>query len=305
MKENDVAYLSEQYNLTKEIVEASIEDGTLGQRIADAQKDWVIYKTAEDFDSFKTNHKTEIENSYFTDLVDKAKKADIPQELYAPIKGAALQQAERDLGKRLGVEQYTDLNDLVDKALQTSANGDINDELQRQVNELKQRNSELAQEKDDALSTAQSEYNAKLLEKLKTEVLNDVPHDFSNVKSEDKKTHTERTKRVLRNVFDAEYKLGYDDKGREAVFKDNEMLRNPNTYDPVPVLDVFINLAKEIGQKLISPDAGGQGGSSSGKTTSTYASLEEFKAAMESKGIKMTDPRYIEEFNTSGLSNRK
>ena len=71
MKENDVAQISEQFGLTPEIVEASANDGTLGQQIKDALKDQVVYKSQSEFDAFKANHAKEVTNSYYSDLVEK------------------------------------------------------------------------------------------------------------------------------------------------------------------------------------------------------------------------------------------
>jgi hypothetical protein len=305
MEEQDVAYFVEQLGLEKEVVEAAIKEGTLSQRIKDATKDQVVYKTPDDFEAFKTNFKTEVETKYISDLEEKAKKGDIPQILYAPIKGAALQQAERELAKKHGVDEYDNLDDLVGKLIKTSANGNVNEELQRQLDELKTRNQQLADEKEEALSTVEKDYKNKFLTKFKEDMVKNVPHDFSSVNKDELTTYQERTRKVLTNVFDADYTLDYDENGREVVKKDGDIIKNQNTYEPVPVLDVFTSLAKEIGQKLKSPDSGGQGGSSSGKTTGSYATVEEFEADMASKGIKNNDPKYIEAYAASGLGNRK
>ena len=167
MKDTDVAFFVEQYGLTKEIVEASAEDGTLSQRIKDSTKDQVVYKTQAEFDTFKTNHKTQIETAQFADLVEKAKNADVPQELYAPIKGAALQQFEREVSKKHGVETYTDANDLIDQIVKTSANGKGDPLLLTQLQELKTANSKLVTEKDEAVQTVEQKYKTISLEKDK------------------------------------------------------------------------------------------------------------------------------------------
>ena len=89
------------------------------------------------------------------------------------------------------------------------------------------------------------------------------------------------------------------------VLKDGEVLKNKATYDPIPVLDVMIQVAKSIGQKLVSPDTGGQGGTSSGKSTGQYASLEEFEADMKRLNIPSTSNGYIKRYTASGLVNKK
>lgn len=303
MKDNDVAFFVEQYGLSKEIVEASIEDGTLSQRIKDAQKNQVFYKNNDEFEAFKTKHAADVTNRYFTDLVTKAKQGDVPQELYAPIKGAALQQFERETAKKFGVDSYNDANDLIDKIIKSSANGNTDEKLAQQIEELKNRNVELAREKDEAVNTAKSEFNNRLIERDMNELLNTVPFDFSDVKSEEKESRIKKQQTLLRSVFSQEYKLDFDDQQRLVVKKGDEVVKNQNTYDPVNPKDVFVNLAKEYGMKLTSPDTGGQGGQSSGQSKGQYKSVEDFQEQMKSKGIKTTDPKYYEEWNNSGLKN--
>src|SRR5574343_1484639 len=114
MKENDVAYISKQFNLEKEIVEASVNDGTLGQRIEDSLKNKIIY-SKDEFEKFKNNLSAEAQTKYHNELVEKANKGEIPNDLHKPIKGAALQQLERDLSKEYEVTDYANIRDLISK----------------------------------------------------------------------------------------------------------------------------------------------------------------------------------------------
>ena len=301
MKDNDVAYFVEQLGLTKEEAEGSVEDGTLSQRIKDSQKDQTVYKTQADFDTFKTNHAAEVTKDYFEDMVDKAKKGDIPQELYAPIKGATLQQASRELGKRVGVETYNDLNDLVDQAIKTSANGKGDPELQDQLSELKKVNLKLVEEKENAVKNVEEKYMNESLTRDKLSLLSKVPHDFSNVKPDELEARSTQTKGVLRDVFDARNKLTYNDKGQLVVLKDGEVMKNQATYDPIPALDVMISLAKDIGQKLISPDSGGQGGKSSINTGFLFTDGESFAKYCKDNNILQTSKEGLKLWVDSGL----
>jgi hypothetical protein len=301
LKENDVAQISEQFGLTKDIVEASANDGTLGQRIKDAIKDQVVYKDQAEFEKFKTNHGTDVTNKYFADLVEKAKKGDIPQDLYAPIKGAALQQFERETAKKHGVETYENVNDLIDQLVKKSANGKGNEDLERKIDELKKTNLNLAKEKDEAITTVTNEYKAKFLSKEKDEAINLVPHDFSNVKPDELESRKLSTQKTLKNVFDADYKLDYDENNMPVVLKDGEIIRNDLTHDPVPVLDVMIETAKAIGQQLTSPDTGGQGGSSSGSSNAAFHDADSFYKHCASIKINPTSPEGLKLLADSGV----
>jgi len=300
MKENDVAYISEQFGIEKEIVEASIADGTLSTRIQDATKDRIVYKKDE-FEAFKSNHESEVTNKYFTDLVEKSKKGDIPTELYKNIKGAAYQQLERDLSKRLGVSEFTDINDLIDKALITSANGKGDEGLIKQVEELKRANLELKELGDNAVKTVEQKYKDMSLTKDKSSLLNSVPFDFSNVAADQLDSAKQKTQTLLKSVFDSEYTLDYNADGKLVVLKGGEVVKNNATLDPVPAQDVFINLAKEYNLKLTSPDTGGQGGKSSGQNNTLFNSVEEYEAYCKENKISTMSAEGIAMLKKSGL----
>ena len=304
MKDNDVASIAKQFNLDKEIVEASVEDGTLSQRIADSMKNKKIY-TDEEFNSFKANFQSEVINTYFNDLVEKAKKSDLPQDLYKPIKGAAYQQLERELSELYGINDYQDLKDLVDKAVKSSANisgGD--EELQRQVDALKKVNLALKEEKENAVSEVEKKYKTDALTREQKALLDSIPFDFSGFKSDELDAAKERQQTLLKGVFEQNYSLDYIN-GQVVVKKGDEIVKNEATLDPIPASNVFVNLAKEYNLKLKSPDTGGQGGTSSRNSTGQYASVDDFYADMKSKGIEQSDPKFVEAWKDSGLSNNK
>lgn len=301
MKDTDVAYFSEQLGLTKEIVEASIEDGTLSQRIKDSTKDQVVYKTQAEFDTFKTNHKTQIETAYFSDLVAKAIKGDIPRDLHTPIKGAALQQFEREMAKKHGVETYTDANDLIDQIVKTSANGKGDPLLLTQLQELKTANSKLVTEKEEAVQTTEKKYRTIALEKDKAELLGSVPFDFSNTKPDELESSKLKIRTLLKSVFDAEHTLAYNDNNKLIVMKGDQVLKDPATLEPLPAKEVFTSLAKEYNLKLKSPDNGGQGGSSSSNTDLPFSNGETFAKYCKDNNILQTSAAGIKLWADSGL----
>jgi hypothetical protein len=295
MKDNDVASIVEQFGLTKEIVEASEKDGTLGTRIKDSLSGKVIYDKAG-FEVFKKNHAAEVTNTYFSDLVEKAKKGDLPTDLYTPIKGAAYQQLERDFSKEFDVAEFKDVHDLVKQAVKKStANGKPQTELEKQVNDLKAANLLLKSEKENAVLTVQNEYKGKFLNSEMSGVLEQIPFDFTDVKADELAGKKQKTQTLLKSVFSSEYKLDTDAQNRTVVLKGTDVLKNSATLEPLPLKDVLINLAKEYNLKLTSPDNGGQGGKSSGQSTgSKFATDKEFYDYCTANKIDVTSPEAMQ-----------
>ena len=303
MKEQDVAYLSEQFGIEKEIVEASINDGTLSVRLKDSLSKKKIYSD-EDYNKLLSNHEAEVKNTYFSELVEKAKKGDIPNELHKPIKGATLQQLERDWSKKYNINEFNSLDDLVERVVKTkSANGSTPPDIDAQINELKQANLRLVEEKENAVKTVENQYKQRFLDKEKVTALDSVPFDFSDAKPDDIDKAKSKTKTLLKSVFDAEYQLDYDDQSR-LIVKDREgkILKNDATRDPLAVDDVMVSLAKEYNLKLKSPEKGGQGGKSSNNESGLFSSMEEFSKWCNEKGIATTSREALEMYRKSGLN---
>ena len=300
MIEQDVTQLSESLGIPKEIIVASDKEGTLSTRIGDAlKKNYTDNKTLE---TFKKNYKDEVINEYFTSLVEGAKKGDVPQELYKPIKGAALQQKERDIAKKYEISEYGSIDDLVDKAVsKTTANGKPTPEFETKINELKTANLQLQKEKEDAIKTAEKNFTSRILERDKADLISQIPFDFTGVKPEDIESKRAKTQNILKSVFDAEYTLDYDDKQRLVVMKDGKILRNSATLDPVPAKDVIMNVANEYSLKLISPDKGGQGGESSRQNSAGFHDYESFKQWCISNNYKETSREAVSAWAKSGL----
>jgi molybdopterin converting factor small subunit len=303
MKEQDVAYISEQFGIEKEIVEASVNDGTLGVRLQDSLSAKKIYSN-EDFSKLLTNHEVEVKNNYFTELIEKAKKGDIPNELHKPIKGATLQQLERDLSKKYNINEFNDLTDLVERAVKTkSANGSTPIEIESQISELKQANLRLVEEKENAVKTVESQYKQRFIDKEKVSALDVIPLDFSDIKTDDIDKARAKTKTLIKSVFDAEYQLDYDEQNR-LVVKDREgkTLKNDATRDPLPVDDVMTRLAIEYGFKIKSPEKGGQGGKSSNNESGVFANMDAYAEWCAQKGIAQTSKEALEMYRKSGLN---
>lgn len=280
MKDNDVEFIGTLLSLDTEAVNGALEDGTVGEKI----KALNLMGT-DQVDTLKENLSKEVKSTYFSELVEKAKSGELDQELYKPIHGAVLEKAEKDLAKTYNVER----SNLPDMVAKISKNGQSNDneQLVKDIVELREANERLVLEKDEAVTNVKSEYSNKLLSREKADQLNKVPFDFSDV-DEDKLEKVKASRRkIINDVFDASYTLA-DSEGITVVKdKDGKIVKDPVTLTPLTALNVMKDLAVELGQKLKSPESGGQGGSSSGNNGSApFASTEDFVKYCDSKGIQ-------------------
>lgn len=304
MEKNDVTAIAQQFGLTPEVVEASEKDGTLGQRIKDSLSKKVIYDP-EKFDEFKTNYKKETENAYFQQLVENAKKGDIPTDLYAPIKGSSYQQKERDLSKKYEITDYNGLDDLIEKAIKkSSGTPKTNHDLEQRIKDLETANTSLKKEAESASEKAMNEFKSSFVtEKMQT-LLNNVPFDFSDVKADELPAKRMKTQNLLKGVFTSEYSLDYLNENGNKIFvvkdKNGEIKKTKDTLKPVDPMDLLIEQAKEYNLKLTSPDGGGQGGSSS-QTQGSFTNHETYLQYLKANNIREMSKEAVDIWAKSGL----
>ena len=272
MKENDVAYFGTLLNINAEDVGKAVEDGSLSEKFTALN-----LIGPDQVETLKGNLTTDVKSTYLSELVEKAKKGDLDKELYDPIHGAVHEMIEKDVSKTYGVERGN-LKDMISKI---SKNGQSNDngELQQKITDLQGINENLVKEKNEAITTVKADYESKVLLRDKVDTVTQIPFDLSDVEEAELNTTLASRKRVLTSVFDASRNLAYSDGKTVVKDKDGNILKNPNTLEPLSVLDVMISLANEVGMKLKSPETGGQGGSSSGGNGSAkFKDVKEFNA---------------------------
>ena len=303
MEKTDVDGISQLFGIDAEIVEGSVKDGTLSVRIKDALAKKKVYDPNE-FETFKKNHANEVIDSYYADLVEKSKKGDIPAELYKNIKGSALQQKERELSKEFEVPEYQNLDDLIRKAISKTTATGKKSELEQKIEELKTVNLQLVKEKENALDEVERKYRDQSLAREKRDIISHVPFDLSDKKPEEAESSRTKIQNILSSVFDSEYHLDYDDKGRLVVMdKEGKIKKNHATLEPVDPSSVMVELAKEYSLKLLSPDRGGQGGKSSQGTAPQFANYTEFEAYCKANKIDKHSRDAVKLAKTSGLLN--
>lgn len=270
MKENDVEFIGTLLGLEADAVNSAIEDGTVGDKIKALN-----LMRGDQVETLKENLTKDVKQTYFGELVEKAKKGELDQELYKPIHGAVLEMTEKDLAKTYEVERGP-LKDMVAKI---SNNGQSNDteQLSQKIRDLQEVNERLVTEKEEAVTAAKTEYKGKIIMRDKAEQLNALPFDFSDVEEDKLETVSTSRKQILNDVFDARYQLDFSEDKLVVKASDGNIVKDPVTLEPLPVSGVMTNLASELGLKMKSPESGGQGGKSSGANGNTpFRSADEF-----------------------------
>jgi molybdopterin converting factor small subunit len=298
MNEKDVAFFGTLLNLDTETVNSAVEDGTLGEKITA-----LGLMKKSDVDTLKENLKREVRSQHLAELEEAAKKGELPQEIYKPINGAVLEKLEKKLSKEYDVNDYEGIDDLVAKAIKNTAKPDDTklQELLSKVTALQTANEKLVSEKDEIKTQLTKEKNDWILGREKTDAINQVPFDFSDVDENELESVEQQRKEILKSVFDAQYTLGFKDEKITIFDKNGNPKLNEATMEPVPLSDVLIKTATTLGQKLKSPESGGQGGSSSGKKNSQFQNVDDYVAYCESKGIQPSSPEGMALAAKSGL----
>lgn len=286
MKENDVAFFGTLLNVETKDVETFAEEGTLGEKVTALN----LMNTAQ-VETLKANLTKEVKETHLTDMVDEAKKGNLDKELYKVIKGATLEMTEKDLAKEYGISDFDGINDLVSKAISKNK-GQTDDtktqELTQKITDLQGINENLVKEKTEAVESARTEYEGKILTRDKTDLVNAIPFDFSDVEEAELDKTTTQRKQIVTSVFDSKYDLVFLDNKIVAQDKEGKVVKNPATLDPVPVSDVLKQIPVELGMKLKSPESGGQGGSSSSGNGAKFTDYNSFEEICAKKGILPT-----------------
>jgi len=299
MNEKDVAFFGTLLNETEDNVKTFAEEGTLGEKVKA-----LGLMTKPEVDTFKTNYAKEVKDSYLAELAEMARRGEVPQDLYKPIHGAVLEKNEKTLSKKYGITDFDSFEDLVEKAVSKNK-GQSDDtklqELEALNAELKEINKNLAKEKDEAEVRIKGEYESKIMSRDMSDHIARIPFDFTDV-DEDKMDEARKSRQeILASVFASRYKTKYDDGKIIVNDQDGNPIRNPNTLEPIPVSDVLRSVAKDVGMKLKSPEAGGQGGSSSGSKGSRFKDVGEFTSYCAEKGIVPTSAEGLALLKESGL----
>lgn len=299
MNEKDVAFFGTLLNETEENVKTFAEQGTLGEKIAALN-----LMNQEQVSTMKENYAKEVRSNHLTELVEAVKKGDLPQELYKPIHGAALEMKEKALSKKYEVVDFDGFDDLVEKAISKNK-GQSDDkrvqEMETLIEQLKGQNKTLVKEKEEAEVRIKNDFESQIMNRDMSDYVSRVPFDFSDVE-EDKLSEAEKSrKEILQSVFASRYNTAYVEGKIIVQDKEGNVIKDRATLEPVPVANVLLDVAKSVGMKLKSPESGGQGGSSSGASGARFKDVAEYYAYCTEKGINPHSDEALEQLKKSGL----
>ena len=287
MNEKDVAFFGTLLNETEENVKTFAEQGTLGEKIAALN-----LMNQEQVSTMKENYAKEVRSNHLTELVEAVKKGDLPQELYKPIHGAALEMKEKALSKKYEVVDFDGFDDLVEKAISKNK-GQSDDkrvqEMETLIEQLKGQNKTLVKEKEEAEVRIKNDFESQIMNRDMSDYVSRVPFDFSDVEED------------LLRVVASRYNTAYVEGKIIVQDKEGNVIKDRATLEPVPVANVLLDVAKSVGMKLKSPESGGQGGSSSGASGARFKDVAEYYAYCTEKGINPHSDEALEQLKKSGL----
>jgi len=128
VKDTDVAAASKLLGKDKEFVESQINDGSLFARVQDYLNENKFF-AKEDFAKYEANTAKEVKEAYDKELVAKAKAGELDHDLFGVVKGATLEQKEKEIAKLYEIADYKNFNDIVEKAIKSKSGETDNDAL--------------------------------------------------------------------------------------------------------------------------------------------------------------------------------
>ena len=299
MNEKDSAFFGSLLNVKPEDVEQSVNDGTLGEKVAALN-----LMTSQQVETLKANLAKQVKETHITELVDGVSKGETDKTLYDAIKKSALSKIERKLADKYKIEKFEGFDDLVTQAI--SNNKGLTDdtrlqELETKISDLQGINKNLVKEKDSAVIEANTKADERVLMRDKRDMVNSIPFDFSDVEETRLKEVSGQRRQIAESVFDSKYSLAFE--GEKVVAKDKQgnVVKDPATLESIPPAELMYKIPVELGIKIKGPETGGQGGSSSGDKSGTrFSTLEEFGAHCEKNGILPTSAAGVKLFMERG-----
>jgi len=253
LNENIVGNLSSLFNVDKDVVTKALTETDADGSFIESFKETNVIKSKTDFETFQNNLVQETKNNHILELKEKAKNKDLPQELYSFFKGNVTEELERKLSKAAGITEFENYEDLVNKVI---ASKGTDETVKQQLKELQERNQSLQTEKDSALSEAQKRFNDQLINFDKSTVFNSIKLDYEDEAKP-------KQLQLLKSQVDSNFKYIRENDKTIVTDLQGNVLKDPNTLEPLTLKDVVLNVAKDYDFKLKSPESGGQGGSSS------------------------------------------
>ncbi len=251
MKEENVAILATLLKKPKEDVTKALEtDDGLKTLVSDFTTENKVYS----LDDVKT-----LESNIKKNTIDNLEEKDIPDSFKSKAVGWKLEKLEGEIKEKYQfADEFNGLTDLVDKLITKAKIPNDNEELENDNKALKQRIVDLGTEHTDKLNTKQAEFDGVLIQGDFDNALNAVGLDYEG-------ETLAKQEGLLKAAFNDTYNLKRKDV-KTIVLKGDKCM-NDDKFDPLPVGDVLLGLARDYGFQLKEPDPGGHGGNSSKKKT--------------------------------------
>jgi hypothetical protein len=239
MKDIDVTALAGLFNVTAEDVKAADENGGLSELINGFTTSTKMIPV-KDYPTLEANLKRQA----FMEL----DKAHLPKEVFTYVKGAVLEQTEKELAKKHGIESYQNLDDLVEAIITTKAKPASDDETKK----LKERIVELETNHKNELENVSKTFQNRFIDTELNRAISELPIEAEGNKLDNQQ---EIVRAMVKSKFD--FTIEND---KIVTFKDGKPVTDVK-LDPVPLKDVVYGFAKDYVN--LRPEQGGRGDKSS------------------------------------------
>jgi len=302
MNEINVKYFSTLLNIEAGDVEAAETDGTLGDKVQALN-----LMNNDQVETLKTNLTKQVKSEHMDEIIELARTNLLDKDLYGMVRGSVYEKLENQLADEYGVKEFKGVKDLVAKISHKATKTDDKtvQELNDKLEALKNVNQRLDKEKNELEPTIRAEYEGRLLGRDMKDLLTQIPFDFSDVEDDNLEKVTSQRRQIVESVFNSKFDLKFDGDKIVVTDKQGDIMKNQTTLDPLSPLDVLNAIPVELGIKLTSPEAGGQGGKSSGGKNGQFKSEEEFYAHLDARNIQPMSKEGIDLFSKSGLALKK
>lgn len=275
MNETVVNHLSDLYGVPAEEIKAKLEkEETTKEFFENLKSSNVIYKKDE-FDKLLANKQAEY-------LEAHAKAEKIHPAIYKRVSGTVKEMTEKDIAKRFGVTEYTNLDDLLEKAESKLKVAGNSDEKDVKIEELKKLVKQVEKEKSEAISLKEKEVDGFIIGSELGKAISELPIDFEG-------DQLKIQREITLTMFEKKYQLIRKDNKIMAIDRiTNEVIKD-RVGDPVDVAKLLTEFAPTV-TKLKSVPSGGRGEGSTARTVNMELSKvqneDDFNALCKEKGIK-------------------
>ncbi len=289
MEEKEVIGLVKDLTgLDEDLIKNSLANKENGQTVLKnvfKEKFKVLAKAT--FDEREANIKADAIKEFSEGLVEKAKKQELPRDLYNSIANNVLSKQNKILVEelKLDVEDYTSSEAIKKAVIKKYAKSDVlKDDFEHVQTEL-ERVKALLSEKETSFSTE--------IKKPKTA---DVYNQALNSFNIDADTDEELQKRrfMADSIFKNNYNLDLVDDKIVVKNKEGKILKHEDTRAPLTISELFNSeISKYVPIK--QQRAAGKNGADVNIDTAVINNMEEFDKLMEQKGFTPDTNEYVRE----------